>query len=96
MPFLVPGPEPHVTMSMEEYQALVKAAKAGGALMPPTSSSNSDPCSSQSVTSFDDIKRNVYSPTEHEAMMNIGNSHGIIRPSLIQGTRKLFGMSTIG
>ncbi|VDN17747.1 unnamed protein product [Gongylonema pulchrum] len=90
------GPEPHVTMSMEEYQALVKAAKAGSALMPPgPSSSTSDPCSSQSVPGFDDIKRNVYSPTEQEAMMNIGNSHGIIRPSLIQGTHLIGKLSAI-
>ncbi|CAG9531636.1 unnamed protein product [Cercopithifilaria johnstoni] len=81
------GPEPHVTMSMEEYQALVKAAKAGGALVPPVPSSSSDPCSSQSISStLDDIKRNIYSPIEQETVMNIGNSHGIIRPSLIQCT----------
>ncbi|VDK75862.1 unnamed protein product [Onchocerca ochengi] len=81
------GPEPHVTMSMEEYQALVKAAKAGGALVPPVPSSSSDPCSSQSIpNTLDDIKRNIYSPIEQETSMNIGNSHGIIRPSLIQCT----------
>ncbi|KAK6114552.1 Zinc finger C4 type (two domains) family protein [Brugia pahangi] len=89
------GPEPHVTMSMDEYQALVKAAKAGGALVPPVPavpSSSSDPCSSQSIcNTLDDIKRNIYSPIDHETTtattttaMNIGNSHGIIRPSLIQ------------
>ncbi|KAL3991026.1 Zinc finger C4 type (two domains) family protein [Acanthocheilonema viteae] len=76
------GPEPHVTMSMEEYQALVKAAKAGGALVPPVPSSSSDPCSSM----LDNIKRNVYSPVEQDTAMNIGNNHGIIRPSLIQCT----------
>ncbi|VDM12924.1 unnamed protein product [Wuchereria bancrofti] len=81
------GPEPHVTMSMDEYQALVKAAKAGGALVPPVPSSTSDPCSSQSISNtLDDIKRNIYSPIEQETTMNIGNSHGIIRPSLIQCT----------
>uniref|UniRef100_A0A0R3RRS6 Nuclear receptor domain-containing protein n=1 Tax=Elaeophora elaphi TaxID=1147741 RepID=A0A0R3RRS6_9BILA len=81
------GAEPHVTMSMEEYQALVKAAKAGGALVPSVPSSSSDPCSSQSISStLDDIKRNIYSPIEQETAMNIGNSHGIIRPSLIQCT----------
>uniref|UniRef100_A0A915Q5T9 Nuclear hormone receptor family member nhr-48 n=1 Tax=Setaria digitata TaxID=48799 RepID=A0A915Q5T9_9BILA len=85
--FSTKGPEPHVTMSMEEYQALVKAAKAGGALVPTVPSSGSDPCSSQSVSStLDDIKRNIYSPNEQETTVNIGNSHGIIRPSLIQCT----------
>ncbi|VDK86573.1 unnamed protein product [Litomosoides sigmodontis] len=82
------GPEPHVTMSMEEYQALVKAAKAGGALVPPVPSSSSDPCSSQSISStLDEMKLNIYSPLEQETTaMNIANSHGIIRPSLIQCT----------
>ncbi|MFH4983272.1 hypothetical protein AB6A40_009981 [Gnathostoma spinigerum] len=73
--------EPHVTMSVEEYQALIKAAKAGGAVLPGSGAPAVVP------TFGEDIKRNVYSPTEHESLINIGNSHGIIRPTLIQGSQ---------
>ncbi|VDN00877.1 unnamed protein product [Thelazia callipaeda] len=80
--FSLKGAEPHVTMSIEEYQALIKAAKAGGALVP---ASSSDPCSTHSVSnSLVDVKRNIYSPPDQEVMLNVGNTHGIIRPSLIQ------------
>ncbi|KHN80444.1 Nuclear hormone receptor family member nhr-48 [Toxocara canis] len=74
--FMIKG-EPHVTMSVEEYQALLKAAKAGGAMLPNGNTAL--------APSFDDVKRSVYSPSEHDSLMNIGNSHGVIRPSLIQG-----------
>ncbi|VDK44166.1 unnamed protein product [Anisakis simplex] len=74
---LILAGEPHVTMSVEEYQALLKAAKAGSAMLPNGNTSLSP--------TLDDIKRNVYSPSEHDSLLNIGNSHGIIRPTLIQG-----------
>uniref|UniRef100_A0A914ZTP1 Nuclear hormone receptor family member nhr-48 n=1 Tax=Parascaris univalens TaxID=6257 RepID=A0A914ZTP1_PARUN len=78
--FVIKG-EPHVTMSVEEYQALLKAAKAGGAILP----NGNTTLAPSLTTTFDDVKRRVYSPTEHESLMSIGNSHGIIRPTLIQG-----------
>lgn len=85
---IILGAEPHVTMSMDEYQALVKAAKVGASLVPPVPSSGCDPCSSQTVANtLDDIKRNIYSSVDQNTAMNIGNSHGIIRPSLIQCSR---------
>ena len=66
-------------MPVDEYQALIKAARAGAAPLP------GQPGSVQTMPNFDDMKRDPYSPgNQQRPVMNIG----IIRPSLIQATSK--------
>lgn len=67
-------------MSVDEYQALIKAARAGVGPLPnlPNQTGGIQP-----IPNFDDVKRELYSPNaQQRPIMNIG----IIRPTLIQGS----------
>uniref|UniRef100_A0A0N5AYH9 Nuclear receptor domain-containing protein n=1 Tax=Syphacia muris TaxID=451379 RepID=A0A0N5AYH9_9BILA len=72
--------EPHITMSVDEYQALLKAARAGVGPLPnlPNQTGGIQP-----IPSFDDAKRDPYSASgQQRPIMNIG----IIRPTILQGS----------